>query len=76
VVVERLERDGARPSSRIEGWSRLGLLALQRGAPDEARRCLVRAERAYRDADDADAREAARATKAWLDAALRKALPP
>jgi hypothetical protein len=74
AVVLRLEDERARPSSRIEGWSRLGLLVLERGAPDEARRCLARAERAYRDADRADPREAARATKAWLDSSLRRAL--
>jgi hypothetical protein len=75
AAVERMEKDDARPSSRIEGWSRLGMLHLARGDADDARQCLRRAERAYRDADDADPREAARATKAWLDALLRKALP-
>jgi tetratricopeptide (TPR) repeat protein len=73
-VLKRLEDERARPSTRIQAWDRLGLLALARGDVDEARRCLARAERAYRDAERADPREAARATKAWLDAALRRAL--
>jgi hypothetical protein len=74
TIVQRLEAERARPSSRIEGWSRLGVLVLGRGDADEARRCLAKAERAYRDGEKADPREAARATKAWLDAALRRAL--
>jgi hypothetical protein len=74
AVVERLEDERARPSSRIEAWSRLGLLALARADLDDARRSLARAARAYRDADRADPRETARATKAWLDSRLRGAL--
>ena len=74
ALALRLEQERGRPSSRIEAWSRTGLLALERGARDEAQRCLARAEKAYASAEGSEPREAARATKAWLDAPLRRAL--
>lgn len=75
ALALRLEQERARPSSRIEALGRLGLVALGRGARDEAGRCLARAERAYREsARAADPREVARSIKAWLDSRLRRAL--
>lgn len=73
-LAARLDRERARPSSRIVAWDRLGLLALAQGEEPRARACLGLAAQAYADAGRADPREAARATRAWLDAGLRARL--
>ncbi|MFM8980518.1 MAG: hypothetical protein ACKOSS_08655 [Planctomycetia bacterium] len=75
----RAEAEGARPSTRILLWGTLGGVLLDRlGEPGvaEARRALALAGRAFQASAAGDAREAARAGKAWLDLPLRRRLPP
>lgn len=74
LLAARAERERARPSTRIALWGALGLAALEAESRPEAEACLARAERAFRLAARADAREAARAAATWLDLPLRARL--
>ncbi len=74
ALAARLERERARPSSVIRALDALGCLHLARGARPQAQACLARLREAFLGAGAAGPREAALATKAWLDAGLRKAL--
>lgn len=74
ALAAKAERDGARAATRIEAAGALGLALLDAGDEPGARRELSRAERAFRESVREDARDQARAAKAWLDLPLRRRL--